>query len=257
MSNKILPVALMCLSALPTLAQDLPPGLNSARLLPGWTDEQGNRIAALELDMQPGWKTYWRNPGDSGLPPHFDWQGSENLGDVTFHWPAPEAITSGDEVTLGYHDRLILPFTVTPAKAGQPIDLQATVDLGLCERICVPAHLDLTAMAAAKEPDPRITAALDSQPQKGDGPVSCRAEPIEDGVRLRVDLSGRAARVAAMELVGQPEVWVSLAEISDGAAVSDFVPPSGKPFDLRTDQVRITLIGDSGAEELTGCQSAS
>lgn len=257
MSNKILAPALLCLSALPVLAQDLPPGLNAARLLPGWTDEQGNRIAALELDLKPGWKTYWRNPGDSGLPPYFDWQGSDNLGEVTFHWPAPEAITSGDDVTLGYHDRLILPFTVTPAQAGQPVGLQATVDLGLCERICVPAHLNLTAAAAGDAPDPQITAAMAKRPRQGRGPVSCAAEPIADGMRLRVDLSGRAANIAAMEVVDQPDIWVSLAEISNDTAVADFVPPSGQPFDLDTSRVRITLIGDAGAEELTGCQTAS
>lgn len=261
MSRQMAVAALLCLTTLPAQAnegQELPPGLAGARLLPGWTDAQGNRIAALELELLPGWKTYWRNPGDSGLPPSFDWEGSQNLDQVTFHWPAPEAIRSGGDLTLGYHDRLILPFTATPAQPDQPITLRASVDLGLCERICVPAFLTLQAPPAGDRPDPRIADALARQPRPAEGQASCEAQPIADGMRLRVNLPVEQAQVAAMEVIGQPDIWVSLAQIRhefDGAwATADFVPPSGEPFDLDTSQVLITTIGPLGAQQLTGCQ---
>lgn len=255
-------LALPAAAELPAAAAALPPGLQSARLLPGWTDAEGNRIAALELRLEPGWKTYWRQPGDSGLPPEFDWMGSDNLAGVTLHWPAPEVIRSGDDLTLGYHDRLILPFTARAATPGQPVRLSAEVDLGLCERICVPAHLSLEAPEAGAEPDPAIAAALARVPAPVALRPTCLVSAIDDGMRLSVLLPKRAEAagdqvVAAMELSGQPDVWVSqplLAAEAEGLrATSDFVGPSGAPFDLDPQAVRITQIGPEGATEMQGC----
>ncbi|WP_295171235.1 protein-disulfide reductase DsbD domain-containing protein, partial [uncultured Paracoccus sp.] len=105
----LLATALTLVLTGPAIAQDdLPPGLRGAQLLPGWTEPGGARILALELLLEPGWKTYWRSPGDTGLPPQLDWAGSRNLSHVTLHWPAPQAIRSGETLEMGYHDRLVL-----------------------------------------------------------------------------------------------------------------------------------------------------
>ena len=246
------------LLALPAFAQDLPPGLTSARMLPGWTDADGNRVAAIELQLQPGWKTYWRSPGDSGLPPSFDWSASQNLGEVTFHWPAPEAIRSGDSLTMGYHDRLVLPFTAKPKDAAKPVALSAQMDFGLCENICVPAHVALMADQPAASPDPLIKAALADVPQPVQQALTCRVQDISDGVRVDVSLPASQVELAAIELAGQPEIWVSGTEIQTGAngpvAVADFVAESAAPFPLDTDRLRITMIGPDGAVEMQGCQ---
>ena len=140
MTRFVLPLACLCLTALPLAAQDPTPGLAGVHILPGWTASDGSRIAAIEFRLEPGWKTYWRNPGDSGLPPVFDWSGSGNLAGLDLHWPAPQAILSGDGLALGYHDRLVLPFTARPADPAQPVDLAVSVDFRLCKDICVPAH---------------------------------------------------------------------------------------------------------------------
>lgn len=248
----------LCLLPAPlaSAAQQLLPGLVSARLLPGWIDESGNRIAALELQLQPGWKTYWRSPGDTGLPPSFDWAGSGNLGEVTFHWPAPEAIRSGEGLTLGYHDLLILPFTAAPADPAQPVALSASVDFGLCDNICVPAHVELQAEAPGAAPDPQIEAALARNPVPHDGRPLCQVRDIDDGMQVSVDLPGQP-EVAAMELGDRPDVWVSSAELAPSetgsSATADFVAPSGQPFDLNAADIRITLIGSEGAVEMLGC----
>ena len=75
-------LALILLTAAPAFAQDfpageMPPGLVSARLMPGWVTPDGARMTALQVELEPGWKTYWRSPGDAGIPPHFDWQAAE------------------------------------------------------------------------------------------------------------------------------------------------------------------------------------
>lgn len=245
------------LAAMPS--DDLPPGLRMARLLPGWTDKAGDRVMALELLLEPGWKTYWRSPGDTGLPPQFAWAGSDNLAGVTLHWPAPQAIRSGDTLEMGYLDRLILPFTAHRADPERSVAVSAQIDLGLCENICVPAHLDLRAPQGGQGPDATITTALAAEPQQLDHSPRCRVTPIRDGVQVAMSLPGPGATLAAIELLDRPEIWVSGAQIvadAKGAmALVDMVGPTGAPFDLDPAALRLTVIPDDGsrATETTGC----
>lgn len=252
--------AILALSAFPLAAQDLPPGIIDARLLPGWTDGQGNRISALEIRLEPGWKTYWRNPGDSGLPPSFAWQESENLEKIEFHWPAPEVITSGGEQTLGYHDVLILPFTAVPQDKNKPVELRTDIALGVCEKICVPVHLSLMADNVGSGPNPVVQAALAEVPKKLSNQPVCTIKDIEDGMQLTVDLPKHDTQAAAMELEGRPDVWVSSAKLdtleNTIRATADFIEPSGKPFDLDASKLRVTQIGAESSVETMGCLPA-
>ncbi|WP_295042512.1 protein-disulfide reductase DsbD domain-containing protein [uncultured Paracoccus sp.] len=245
----------LCLPALPLAAQPPIPGLSGIRILPGWTQPDGSRIAAIEFRLEPGWKTYWRNPGDSGLPPVFDWSGSGNLQGVTLHWPAPQAIPSDDGTALGYHDRLVLPFTAIPVDGDGTVDLAVTVDFGLCKNICVPAHAVLTADAPGTNPDPAILAAMDQVPRTIPGQPGCAVQPIADGMRVTATLP-RPVTLAAMELP-DAGIWTSTGELRmDGGITTltaDFVPPQAAPFDLPRDRLIFTLVDDQGAVEMRGC----
>lgn len=257
MRHLLLATFLATVPALPGLAQDpardLPDGLTSARILPGWTDADGRRVAALELVLEPGWKTYWRSPGDAGLPPEFDWQGS-NIGAVEFHWPAPEVIVSDGVRTLGHHDRLLLPFTVTPEDAGKPIGISAHVSFGLCENICIPASLDLVAPAAAVDPDPVIEAAMAATPQRSTEKPACEMGEIEDGTTITLSTPEPGAELA-VEYRGAPDIWVSAPSFNaDGTEVTvDLVAPHGKPFPVDPEAVVMTVMGQGGATEFHGC----
>lgn len=238
------------------------PGLESARLLPGWELANGNRMVALELRLQPGWKTYWRSPGDTGVPPEFDWRGSDNLGQVTIHWPRPEMIESAGEITLGYHRSLILPIEVAPADPAQPVHLRGSVDFGLCLDICVPGHAELDAGAAQPGPDPRIQAALERVPAPSDLPLTCRIEEIPDGMRVSATVplpAGTSAEMAVAVELDRSNVWVSQPETRrDGqrlTAISDLIDETGKPFVLDPGDLRVTLISAGDAQEITGCDS--
>ena len=83
-------------------------------ILQGWQQADGTRIAALKLTLAPGWKTYWRSPGDTGIPPQFDWSKSSNLRSVGITWPAPYVYRDRGVTTIGYKDVLVLPFAITP-----------------------------------------------------------------------------------------------------------------------------------------------
>lgn len=246
---------LLLIAAGPAWASDLPPGMTGARLVAGWSEPDGGYLAALEITLAPGWKTYWRSPGDAGVPPLFDWSDSENMTDVTPIWPAPEVFDSGGLRTIGYHDELVLPLHITrPDPNSDPL-ARLDLDLGICRDICVPAHMELTADFAtiAKEPD-LVRAALARVPDKGPQPESCDMAPIADGMRVTATLrqAPPPGTIAVLEST-LPDIWVSEAELSGAQVSADFVPPQGRPFDLAPDTVRMTLLMGDAAQEITGC----
>ncbi len=93
----------------------------SADLLPGWQMQNGHHMAAIELSLAPRWKTYWRSPGDAGIPPLFDWSGSQNVKSVRVLWPSPTVFHTNGLRTIGYHDQVILPIEVVALDPAKPI----------------------------------------------------------------------------------------------------------------------------------------
>jgi suppressor for copper-sensitivity B len=106
----------------------------------------------LEFRLAPGWKIYWRSPGDAGLPPTVDWTGSNNLADAAIAWPAPRRFSAYGLETIGYEDDVVLPITARLASAGQALSLRAKLQYLTCKDICIPYEgslaLDLAAGAA-------------------------------------------------------------------------------------------------------------
>lgn len=98
----------------------------------------------LQLKLTPGWHTYWRSPGDAGIPPSIDWKGSENLAGAEIAWPAPVRLPSlGGLETIGYEDGVVLPIAVRLVHPGAPLHLHAEVDYASCKDICIPYHASL------------------------------------------------------------------------------------------------------------------
>ncbi|WP_103334531.1 protein-disulfide reductase DsbD domain-containing protein [Pseudotabrizicola formosa] len=231
----------------------------------GWQTSSGTHMAALHLRLAPDWKTYWRAPGDAGIPPQFDWAGSENLGSVRFHWPAPDVFHTNGMQTVGYHDELVLPIEITPKDPRKPVRLQASIDLGVCKDICIPTTLLLGgALTTPGQSDGTINAALRARPatasEAGLTRIACRIEPIRDGLRVtaRMDLPLQGHQEAVVFEPGIANVWVSESQVSrDGrslTAVAEMVPPSGQPFALNRSAMVVTVIGGQGrAVEILGC----
>lgn len=236
----------------------------AAVLLPGWQLPGGAHMAALELDLAPGWKTYWRSPGDAGIPPQFDWSGSRNVRSVRLHWPAPSVFHVNGMQTIGYHDRLVLPAEIVAIDPSQPVVLSARVDLGVCRDICMPASLALEAVIAPPgAPDDRIRAALGARPETpseaGLTAIGCDVEPIADGLRLTatLDLPARGSAETVAFETADPSVWVAEA-VSERRgrrliAATELVPPSGEPFALDRSGITVTVIDEAGAVEIAGC----
>ncbi len=254
--------ALALISATPAVAQD---GLLGGSLHPGWQTATGTHIAGFEIQLAPGWKTYWRAPGDAGIPPQFDWSGSENVGSVRIHWPAPEVIDQNGLTTIGYHGDVVLPVEVTPRDPARPVHLRARMGFGVCKDICVPAELTFdTKLMTPGTTDRALKAALANRPhsagERGLKNLACTVEPIRDGLRLRAEMQlppqGPGHEVVVIE-AAEEGVWVSGSTVTrDGArlvAVADLVGPTAAPFALSRAGLTVTVIGPKGAVEARGC----
>lgn len=103
-----------------------------------------NADAGIELKLAPGWKTYWRYPGDSGVPPTLDWSGSENIARVTMEWPAPKRFADGGGgFAIGYKGSVLFPLKVELKDKDKPARLALALDFAVCEALCMPARADL------------------------------------------------------------------------------------------------------------------
>jgi DsbC/DsbD-like thiol-disulfide interchange protein len=236
----------------------------SVSLLPGWQSEDGQRMAAIRFDLAEGWKTYWRSPGDAGIPPIFNWSGSENLAGVRIHWPRPHVFAVNGMQSIGYKNELVLPIELTPIDPSKPIGLHAEIDMGVCRDICVPAAVSFSAsITSGGQSDPMIRAALSDRPatpgEAGLGSIGCTVEPIEDGLRVTATLdlppTGGPETVVFEPRAGA--VWVSEADVQRAGSIlsasADLVAESGKPFALDRSAMIVTVLGHDRAVEIIGC----
>src|SRR6202142_3743039 len=125
-------------------------------------------LGGIAIQLDPGWKTYWRTSGDSGVPPRFDFSKSDNVEAVTVLWPAPMKFDDGGGgFSLGYHDQVVLPLRIVPKSNDRPVTLRAAINYAVCEKICIPveASMELTFASVASTEDGVLFAALDAVPK--------------------------------------------------------------------------------------------
>lgn len=257
---------LLALVALPAHAQTpMNPGdLVSMELLPGWSTDRGTVMSAVRFRLAPGWKTYWRAPGEAGIPPQFSWSESENLGSAGFHWPVPDVFTTSGLRSIGYHDEVVIPLELTPQDPSDALFLAGHVDLGICDEICVPVSLDFaTDLAVGTRRDPAIVAALVNRPltadEAGVSDLSCSFAPEDDGMRITAAMNLASGGLDEMVVIeaGGPGVWVSPAQSArEGGRLvaSAMVKSTGDmPVVLDREHLRLTIIDDHGAVDIRGC----
>ena len=128
------------------------------RLVAGPVGPDGVALAALHIRLDDGYKTYWRNPGASGIPPVVSFARSRNVAAARMDLPPPHVFRDPGDVTVGYKGEVVFPVTVRPADPSRPYALRATGTVGFCARICVPVAFDVS--AAGDEPMPIATSGL-------------------------------------------------------------------------------------------------
>jgi hypothetical protein len=256
--------AALILPALPTAAGDtggLPIRID---VLDGGMTAHGTYVAALRLSLSDGWKTYWRAPGDAGIPPSFDWGGSRNVGAVAITWPTPQVFDQDGLRTIGYSHELVLPVEITPARADRPVRLKGSVDLGVCKDICVPGRLRFDhRVDAGASRNPAIAAALAQRPfsatEAGVRAATCRLTPTADGMRIeaRIDMPSAGGPEVAVIETGNPALWASETRTGRSGGIltasAELVAEDGGGVALDRSALRFTVLGRNHAVDIRGC----
>jgi DsbC/DsbD-like thiol-disulfide interchange protein len=136
--NSGLAAGAVALAAGGAVADDASRWSDDVRLVAG-SETAAVRRAGIEIRLKPGWHTYWRYPGDAGVPPKFDFTGSQNVKDVEVLWAAPQRISEEGGTSIGYTSDVTFPLLVVPSDASKPSVLRLKLDYGVCAKICVPA----------------------------------------------------------------------------------------------------------------------
>jgi len=187
--------------------------------------------AGIELRLKPGWHTYWRYPGDAGVPPRFDFAGTQNAQTVDVLWPAPQRIREQGLLAIGYARDVIWPLEIVPKDRQRPVTLRLKLHYAICETLCVPAEAraDLVLNALSSSHDGALAVAQARLPQKrtlGDNAnFAVRSVRREEMPRPRVvvDIAAPADADVALFAEGPSADW----------ALPVPVPVDGAPAGLR------------------------
>lgn len=231
----------------------------------GWT-ARGTYQAALRVRLAEGWKTYWRSPGDAGIPPQVSWKGSRNVAQVAFTWPTPEVFDTAGLRTIGYHGEMILPVEITPERPGAALRLRGALQLGVCKEVCIPSELSFD-----HRPDPNATrnpviaAAIAARPftakEAGVTAATCHLQPGSYGleVEARVTMPSAGGQEVAIIESGIPTMIAGETETqrSGGQLIAraELFSLDDTPLAVDRSNLRITVLGKHHAVDIKGCSA--
>ncbi len=242
--------------AIEARAEDASPwqkdGHSAIRLLAG-SRSGAVLLGGIAFQLQPGWKTYWRTPGDSGVPPRFDFSKSENIEAVTVLWPAPTKFDDGaGGHSMGYHDQIVLPLRIVAKNADKPVTLRAAINYAVCEKICIPveANAELGFTSVASTEDSALFAALDTVPKPanvGDpNPLTIRDVKRQGKSAVLVDVATPDTREVSLFVEGPTPDWALPVP-----ALLEQSPPGVKRFSFALDGLPPGAAPEGAALKLT------
>ncbi|HYM33641.1 MAG TPA: protein-disulfide reductase DsbD domain-containing protein [Candidatus Cybelea sp.] len=203
----------------------------------------------LQVRLEPGWKIYWRSPGDAGVPPVFDWSGSQNLAGADVRWPLPHRFQLFGLETFGYTDEVVLPVRVSPDLAGAPVALRLHLTYGICKEVCIPYEADLALDLPRGPATPSIYSDLirryDALVPKRDGSAGLRV--------VRAALETRDGHASLVVLAHSDRAWTSpdlLIEAPPGYAFAHLRRVAGN--NPNEAQFVADLAGKAPADRLAG-----
>jgi len=225
---------------------------------------EGPSLAGVEIGMADGWKTYWRTPGDSGVPPAFDWAGSANVAAIKVRYPAPTRMPEAGGEVIAYKGSVLFPIEAIPQERSKPVVLKLALEFGVCREICVPATANLgvdIAPAQAGAIPREIAAALDRVPRPQQH--RRRSDPELKGVilsrdgpapRLMIEAAFAGGSNGADVFVEAPEgLYIPLPKkvSHDAAGLVRYASDLSHDLvrDLRGKTVTLTLVSAAGVSE--------
>jgi DsbC/DsbD-like thiol-disulfide interchange protein len=221
-------------------------------------------LGGVAIQLQPGWKTYWRTPGDSGVPPRFDFSKSDNVEAVTVLWPAPTKFDDGaGGFSLGYKQQVVLPLRIVAKNADKPVTLRADISYAVCDKLCIPveAKAELAFASVASTEDGNLSDALNAVPKPaniGDpNPLTIRDVRRDGKTNVLVDVAAPDAKDVSLFVEGPTPDWALPVP-----KLVDHSPPGVKRFAFELDglppgasaegaALKLTLVGGDRAYEFS------
>lgn len=233
--------------------------------LPGWRTDSGTHMAAFRIRLGDGWKTYWRAPGDAGIPPQFQWTVTNNITASAVRWPTPEVFTLSGLRSIGYHDEVIIPIEFQTENA-RDAHVEGILEIGVCEEICIPFSAPFAAdLGTDSRRDPRIMAALLDGPWSAVkarvSKVTCTLAPIDGGlsVQTAITLPQDGASEFVVIEASDPTIWVTEADSERRGAVlyssAELYPAEVGPMALDRSALRMTILTGNHAVDIRGCDA--
>ncbi|MGE0284333.1 MAG: protein-disulfide reductase DsbD domain-containing protein, partial [Rhizobiaceae bacterium] len=181
----------------------------------GGPDADGHLKGVLQIDLKPGWKTYWRDPGASGVPPSVDVSANPLVASAVIDFPAPKHHFDGTSTWAGYDQPVDLPVTFTMRASGKAGVIDASVFLGICETICVPVQAKLkvdTAVGGDDSADAAtVAAAWAALPQAATNDFGAKTVASDDK-SVTLEVTAPNADKAELFLAGSDGYMFSLAK---------------------------------------------
>ncbi len=220
----------------------------------------GRLTMALHMVLDPGWKTYWRVPGDSGLAPMFDWSGSSNVRAIEILWPTPVAFDELGERYYGYKGDVVWPLRVTAKDPEQPVDLALKMDFGVCSDVCIPTSIRSSMHVPSGAANPTAHADLIER-AVGQLPVAASDAKLDGTVHLR-NIKGYRAELEVALLKPDLVPAIIVASGLEGAYLgasrpyeenSLMVPlEANDPAELKGKRVELLFLYEDGRPGIEG-----
>ncbi len=257
---------LLCGGAVPVHALESPwtqAPQSSVRLIAGAPAVGATELSGgVEIRLTRGWHTYWRYPGDAGVPPRFEWAASDNVAGIELQWPAPVRIVTQAAMSIGYEDGVLFPLRIRPQDPKRPVRLELKLEFAVCERLCIPAEARVRLEVPPGVGDVPLLAQADARvPRRvrlGEAPgLAILSVRLERGPtpRALVEAKVPAGRDPDLFAEGPTEAWaLPLPEKlpAEAGRVRFAIPLEGAPSgaDPIPSKLRLTLVAGAEAIEV-------
>lgn len=236
-----------------------------ARLVVTGDPMSGYLQAGLEIELEEDWKTYWRFPGDSGIPPTLDWSEASNVAGASLRFPAPQRFKDEYGQSVGYKHNVIFPIDIQLARIGRPAQLEVDAILGICREVCIPVTERFSlkvppifvvsqdaknVLAKANESIPASFSDVEIQTQQGLDITTSEREGTTPLLSIRVPLNLEIKDV----FVEGPETWfLTLPQKGPSDQTHQLwqLPLDGTPVGKEPwgAKMRVTMVGDDRSFE--------
>ncbi len=220
----------------------------------GLPDADGDLRGALEIRLEPGWKTYWRDPGESGIPPSVNVLEPSGGTNVDIGFPAPQRFNDGYSIWAGYDEPVSLALDFDLPDGAAPDQLNVSVFLGICEVICIPVQaefgINLTDSSNALPDRNSVEAAFAALPKPASPEFGAVLTDVgEDKLVIEVSLPGSISSKPTLFVASTANWAFDVPQPGDGANGGTFAvpvliaPEAGAPADT----IHYTLVAGDDA----------